>query len=264
MVVQGIIALALALPTGMLFGVGYGTGVRIGNEQIYPLLFPQSDVTRSPEQVAEQIKNINTIYNTIGGKEASQMGMADGIATAGELLDNPDFRVLEELESRLSGRTPGSSRQAEPSSQTGTSGSTLGSSARAAIGTSNIPGGQRRPQTVPTSLRPPIVIPQAPTRTTAKVNTSMAQAIQNNPPINANSRAVYDMLLSERGWTTIGSWNYLSHQAPKNPDALQRAKNALLRIPENQYQFFRIITNQTPGRTASRSATQRTMAQIFR
>jgi len=79
MVVQGILALALALPTGTLFGVGYGTGVRIGYEQIYPLLFPDGQ-RGSTTQVVESVKEINKIYDAIGGKEASQMGMGAGIA----------------------------------------------------------------------------------------------------------------------------------------------------------------------------------------
>ncbi len=106
--------MALALPTGLLFGLGYGTGVRIGYEQLYPLLFPDK-LPRNPEQVREAIIGINKTYNAIGGKEASQMGMGMGVQAAGELLDNPDFQVLEELESRLSGRTPGKSDPHEKS-----------------------------------------------------------------------------------------------------------------------------------------------------
>jgi hypothetical protein len=129
MVVQGILALALALPTGLLFGVGYGTGVRIGYEQVYPLLFPKPDVPRTPEQTANQIKQINKIYDTIGGKEASQMGIANGLAGAMQELDkNPDFRDLEALESRLSGRTPSNLDPHKPSKPTTNSDSTSVSS----------------------------------------------------------------------------------------------------------------------------------------
>ncbi len=109
MVVQGLIALALALPTGMLFGVGYGTGVRIGYEQVYPLLFPKANSTNTPNsaQVADNLKSINRIYDTIGGKEASNMGIAMGLNSVRSATENnPDFRYLEELESRISGRTP--------------------------------------------------------------------------------------------------------------------------------------------------------------
>ncbi len=111
MVVAGILALALALPTGALFGIGYGTGVRIGYEQIYPLLFPKG--TRdSPEGVTANIKAINDIYNAIGGKEASQMGIAVGLSSAmSELDQNPDFLALLKLESNLSGTTLSSSEQ---------------------------------------------------------------------------------------------------------------------------------------------------------
>ncbi len=111
MVVAGILALALALPTGALFGVGYGTGVRIGYEQIYPLLFPKG-ARPDADQTASNIKSINNIYNAIGGKEASQMGIAKGLADAMEIVNtNPDFRVLEERELRLFGLTPSNSEQ---------------------------------------------------------------------------------------------------------------------------------------------------------
>lgn len=107
MVVAGILALALALPTGALFGIGYGTGVRIGYEQIYPLLFPaKSDGTVDKPSVTATIAGINAIYNAIGGKEASQMGIATGLSSAMSELDtNPDFQDLLKLESSLSGST---------------------------------------------------------------------------------------------------------------------------------------------------------------
>jgi len=107
MVVAGILALALALPTGALFGIGYGTGVRIGYEQIYPLLFPaNTDGTRDTSSVSANIKAINDIYNAIGGKEASNMGIAVGLSNAMSELDtNPDFLALLKLESSLSGST---------------------------------------------------------------------------------------------------------------------------------------------------------------
>lgn len=107
MVAQGIIAMALALPTGFLFGVGYGTGVRIGYEQVYPRLFPKGAPNSSDP--TETIQALNRVYDTIGGKEASNMGIAVGLNNArSELENNPDFRYFEELELRLSGRTPSS------------------------------------------------------------------------------------------------------------------------------------------------------------
>ncbi len=107
MVVQGIIALALALPTGLLFGVGYGTGVRVGYEQVYPLLFPADKDNRNVTPTVENIKRLNTIYDSIGGKEASQMGIAKGLSDAmTELNNNPDFQALMELEYTASGRIP--------------------------------------------------------------------------------------------------------------------------------------------------------------
>ncbi len=111
MVVAGILALALALPTGALFGIGYGTGVRIGYEQIYPLLFPaNAKGERNTTSTVQNVKAINQIYDAIGGKEASQMGIATGLASAmGELDKNPDFQDLLKLESTLSGSTSSNS-----------------------------------------------------------------------------------------------------------------------------------------------------------
>ncbi len=129
MVVQGILALALALPTGLLFGVGYGTGVRIGYEQVYPLLFPPNKDNRNVTPTVENIKQINGIYNAIGGKEASQMGIAMGLQGAMEEIDrNPDFQALEELELRLSGRTQSRLGTEVPSKETSISDFPSGSS----------------------------------------------------------------------------------------------------------------------------------------
>jgi len=56
------------------------------------------------------MKALNSIYNTIGGKEASNMGIAQGLNNArSELENNPDFQWLEALESKASGLTPLSS-----------------------------------------------------------------------------------------------------------------------------------------------------------
>ncbi len=129
MVVQGILALALALPTGLLFGVGYGTGVRIGYEQVYPLLFPPNKDQRNVTPTVENIKRINGIYNAIGGKEASQMGIAMGLQGAMEEIDrNPDFQALEALELRLSGRTSSRLGKEVPLKETSISDFPLGSS----------------------------------------------------------------------------------------------------------------------------------------
>ncbi len=102
------VQMGMALPTGFLFGVGYGTGVRIGYEQVYPLLFPKGARPTTTE-LAATMKGMNTVYDAIGGKDASRMGIAVGITNAGEILNNPDFRVLEQLESSSSGPTSSNS-----------------------------------------------------------------------------------------------------------------------------------------------------------
>ncbi len=107
MVVQlatALLQLGIALPQGMLFGIGYGTDVRIGYEQVYPLLFPQGQ-RHTATETAKVIGDVNKIYNAIGGKEASQMGIAVGLSNAGKILANPDFQALEESESKSYIRT---------------------------------------------------------------------------------------------------------------------------------------------------------------
>ncbi len=104
------IQMGMALPTGFLFGVGYGTGVRIGYEQVYPLLFPKGARPTTTE-LAATMKGMNTVYDAIGGKDASRMGIAVGIINAGDILKNPDFQVLEKLELSSSGPTSSNSNR---------------------------------------------------------------------------------------------------------------------------------------------------------
>jgi hypothetical protein len=119
MPVQGLLALALALPTGALFGIGYGTGVRIGYEQIYPLLFP-GDKARNTEEVVTAVKEINKIYDSVGGKEASQMGIADGIAShLSDLKKNLTSEDWNLLIYGPSGDTSLNLRQSKASATTG-------------------------------------------------------------------------------------------------------------------------------------------------
>ncbi len=74
---------------------------------------------RNVTPTVENIKQINGIYNAIGGKEASQMGIAMGLQGAMEEINrNPDFQALEALELRLSGRTQSRLGKEEPSKET--------------------------------------------------------------------------------------------------------------------------------------------------
>jgi hypothetical protein len=122
MVVKSILGLGLALPTGALFGIGYGTGVRIGYEQIYPLLFPAKEIESSPDPqfVRRAVKQMYTYHDAVGGKEAVQMGIAQGIKMAKDESDtNPDFQHLLELESFASGNTQANLRPGKASRETG-------------------------------------------------------------------------------------------------------------------------------------------------
>ncbi len=107
-----LLAAVLALPTGLLFGIGYGNGVRIGYEQIYPILFPSDNLGKgkradSVRGVVTKMNMINRIYDAVGGKEANKMGIAVGLnAAMSEIDKNPDFQDLLQLEYELSGNTP--------------------------------------------------------------------------------------------------------------------------------------------------------------
>ncbi len=79
MVVQAIVQLAIALPTGLLFGLGYGTAIRIGYEQIYPLLFGNQT---TPQTVETTLAKMTEMYDVIGGKEANAFGINQGIKEA--------------------------------------------------------------------------------------------------------------------------------------------------------------------------------------
>ncbi len=79
MVVSALIQLAIAGPTGILFGLGYGTAIRIGYEQLYPLLFGDKS---TPQSVTEVMGKLETTYDAIGGKEAHMFGINQGIKNA--------------------------------------------------------------------------------------------------------------------------------------------------------------------------------------
>ncbi len=91
MVVSALVQLAVAGPTGILFGLGYGTAIRIGYEQIYPLLFGDKS---TPKTVSEVMGRMETTYDAIGGKEAHMFGINQGIKNALKDLD-ADTELVE-------------------------------------------------------------------------------------------------------------------------------------------------------------------------
>ncbi len=112
MVVQGLIALALAGPTGGLFGLAYGTAIRVGYEIIYPLLFDQiaKDIkagrdtgnAKLGENTEIVIGKMNTLYTSIGGLEANAFGINTGIKNAlKQIEDDPELLELIKKNSNL-------------------------------------------------------------------------------------------------------------------------------------------------------------------
>ncbi len=112
LVVQGLIALALAGPTGGLFGLAYGTAIRVGYEIIYPLLFDQiardikegrdtgeAKLSKNTEIV---IGKMNTLYTGMGGLEANAFGVNTGIKNAlKQIEDDPELLELIKKNSNL-------------------------------------------------------------------------------------------------------------------------------------------------------------------
>lgn len=72
--------MAFAFPNGMLFGIAYGTAIRIGYEQIYPALFPKK--TELPPQTTDVIIRLQDFYTQFGGLEAHKQGMEQGVRNA--------------------------------------------------------------------------------------------------------------------------------------------------------------------------------------
>ncbi len=112
MVVQGLIALALAAPTGGLFGLAYGTAIRVGYEIIYPLLFDKiaKDISENKDtgeatlskQTEIVIGKMNSLYTGIGGLEANAFGINTGIKNAMQSInDDPELMELLKKNSNL-------------------------------------------------------------------------------------------------------------------------------------------------------------------
>jgi len=111
-VVQGLIALALAGPTGGLFGLAYGTAIRVGYEIIYPLLFDQvaKDIKEGRDSGDAKLSanteivigKMNTLYTSIGGLEANAFGVNTGIKNAlKQIEDDPELLDLIKKNSNL-------------------------------------------------------------------------------------------------------------------------------------------------------------------
>ncbi len=110
--VAGLVAALLAPVTGGLFGLAYGTAIRIGYEQIYPLLFPVNAKGVSHGASSADIGRVLTgligMYDIIGGKGAHEFGIGQGIKNAmkgvgNELTSSPELNLMIKLEAGANG-----------------------------------------------------------------------------------------------------------------------------------------------------------------
>lgn len=106
--VAGLIATLLAPVTGGLFGLAYGTAIRIGYEQIYPALFPKRGPQGLTSGKKEVIQGLVQMYDIIGGKGAHEFGINIGIQNAinnigTEVFNNPQLNTAISIEAGISG-----------------------------------------------------------------------------------------------------------------------------------------------------------------
>ncbi len=97
MVVSSIVQLAVAGATGFLFGISYGTAIRIGYEQVYPALFSDSKIKPDMETIFTKLEDV---YTKIGGLEAHKFGINQGIKNALKDID-ADPELVELIKKNL-------------------------------------------------------------------------------------------------------------------------------------------------------------------
>ncbi len=99
MVVSALVQLAIAGPVGILFGLGYGTAIRVGYEQVYPALFGDKALPKDTDTI---LKKLETFYTTVGGLEAHKFGINQGIKNALKAIDaDPELVELIKKNSSL-------------------------------------------------------------------------------------------------------------------------------------------------------------------
>ncbi len=103
MVVSALVQLAIAGPVGILFGLGYGTAIRVGYEQVYPALFGDKALPKNTETI---LKKLETFYTSVGGLEAHKFGINQGIKNALKAIDaDPELVDLIKKNSSLDSQT---------------------------------------------------------------------------------------------------------------------------------------------------------------
>ncbi len=124
MVVSALVQLAIAGPTGILFGLGYGTAIRVGYEIVFPALFGNKEIAAGDTKSLDKIEQI---YTAIGGLEAHKFGINQGIKNAlkeieadpelVELIKKNLFNDTQNITVNLSGSSnQGSDKDLFPSS----------------------------------------------------------------------------------------------------------------------------------------------------
>lgn len=91
MVVNSIMQIAAAGPIGALFGLAYGTSIRIGYEIIFPALFADKVTSKD---VDATLSKMTTTFTAIGGLEAQKFGINTGIKDALKAI-NADPELME-------------------------------------------------------------------------------------------------------------------------------------------------------------------------
>lgn len=90
--VAGLVAALLAPVTGGLFGLAYGTAIRIGYEQIYPALFPSKGPAGLTKDKKDVIAGLVQMYDIIGGKGAHEFGINLGFQRAMQGIGDEMFK----------------------------------------------------------------------------------------------------------------------------------------------------------------------------
>lgn len=103
MVISALMQLAIAAPTGALFGAAYGTAIRVGYEIIFPALFGDKSTSGSVDKTLDKMQ---AFYQGVGGLEANAVGINVGMRNALKAIDaDPELQELIKKNSNLDTQT---------------------------------------------------------------------------------------------------------------------------------------------------------------